>query len=150
MSIRVKHVSPRLILSVAFLYGAVALPLAIRGQQPVPTTQVNQFAGTWHWMYSGRPFVTMVLSPKADGFTGSVTNASIDTNPDGKITSVTALSGSSPIIKSSLVGEILHIVCKVDDDEVEWAVKLTSATSADIILAGDQAPKMEPIRAERQ
>lgn len=150
MSIRVMHLSPRIIFSVALLYGAVALPPAIGGQRPVPSTKVNQFAGTWHWMYSGRPFVTMVLSPKADGFTGSVTNASIDTNPDGKIASATALSGSSPIIKSSFVGGILHIVCRVDNDEVEWEMKLTSTNSADIILAGEQAPKMEPIHAERQ
>jgi hypothetical protein len=150
MNTRIKHVSPRLILSVAFLYWAVALPLTARGQQSVPTTKINEFAGTWHWMYNGRPFATMVLTPKADGLTGSLTNASIDTNPDGKITSATALSGSSPIIKSWLVGEILHIVGKDDDDEVEWAVKLTSATTADIVLGGDKGPKIEPIHAERQ
>jgi len=150
MSMRVNHVSPRLILSVAFLYWVVALPLATTGQHLGSTTTVNEFAGTWHWMYNGRPFVTMVLSPKADGFTGSVTNASIDTDSLGRITSATALSGSSPIIKSSLKGEILYLMCKVDDDEVEWAVKLTSATTADILPAGDQAPKMEPVHAERQ
>jgi hypothetical protein len=43
----------------------------------------------------------------------------------------------------------LHLVCKDEDDEIEWAVKLTSPTTAEIVPSGADAPKMEPIRAER-
>lgn len=99
-------------------------------------------------MFNGQPFATMILEPEAHGLTGSVGNASIDANQDGEITKAVALAGSSPIIKSSLANGMLHLVCKVEDDEIEWIVRLTSPTSAEIVPGGTDAPKMT-IHAEK-
>lgn len=124
------------------------IPAATFAQQAATAT-VNSFAGTWHWMFQGKPFATMVLEVKGGAVTGSITNASIHTDPDGKITEAQAGSGSIAIIRSSMEDGVLHIVSKDGGDEIEWAVKLTSPTTAEIILPGADAPKMEPIRAEK-
>jgi hypothetical protein len=139
----------RFALSLALISTALALPGTTSAQESTPAINSKEFVGTWHWLFHGQAFATMVLESKGDGFTGSITNASIDADPDGKLTNAAALSGSSPIIRSSLEKGILRIVCKVDDDEIEWAMTLTSATTADIKPAGTQAPKMEAIQAKK-
>jgi len=148
MRIRSRHF-PMLVLSLALIPAALVLPWASSAQESTPAANPKNLVGTWHWIFHGQPFATMVLEPKADGFTGSVTNASIEADPDGKLTNAVALSGSSPIIRSSWDKGILRIVCKVDDDEIEWAVTLTSATTAEIAPWGAQAPKLKSIHAEK-
>jgi hypothetical protein len=43
----------------------------------------NLFAGTWHWMFQGKSFSTMTLTPNGSGFTGFVTESRIALNDDG-------------------------------------------------------------------
>jgi hypothetical protein len=149
VSNRNQHFLLRFALLLAFASTALALPGTTSAQASPPGANSREFSGTWHWLYHGQPFATMVLASKGDGFAGSVTNASIDSDADGKLTNAVALSGNSPIIRSSLKDGILRIVCKADDDEIEWAVKLTSPTTAEVEPAGTEAPKMEAIHAEK-
>jgi len=143
----------RIFLRMAILSAVAVLVLlgtstfAQQSAASAPTPQ--SFAGTWHWMFQGKSFATMVIEPKADGVTGSITGASLHTDEDGKLTEAIAGTGVCAIIRSSIKDGALHVVCKTDDDEIEWAVKLTSPTTAEIVASGADAPKMEPIRAEK-
>ena len=147
MRIRSRRIS-LLVAALAFLPSGL-FPWTLRGQESAPVANSKNLAGTWHWIFHGQPFATMVLEPKEDGFAGSITNASINADSDGKLTSAAALPGSSPIIRSSWDNGVLHIVCKVDDDEIEWSVALTSATTAEVAPVGAPGPKLESIRAEK-
>ena len=141
---------PQTILFVLLAAAAFPPATAALAQQPAPAAvSAKDFAGTWHWMFQGKPFVTMILQPHGDGFTGSITNANLHADDQGKITDASAGAGSAPIVKSSIENGVLHIVSKDGDDENEWAVTLTSATTAEIRIAGNEAPKIEPIRAEK-
>ena len=73
----------RFLLNSVVSVALVAFCVATSAQPPAPATDVNEFAGTWHWMFNGQPFATMILKPGAHGLTGSVGNASIDANQDG-------------------------------------------------------------------
>lgn len=141
---------PRPILFVVLAAAAFPPATAVFAQRPAPAAvRAKEFTGTWHWMFQGKPFVTMILQPQKDGFTGSITNANLHADDQGKITDASAGSGSAPIVKSSMENGVLHIVSKDGDDENEWSVTLTSATTAEIRIAGNGAPKIEPIRAEK-
>ena len=142
---------------VPLVFSTLAIAVAVSprattaiAQQSAPATiAARDFAGTWHWMFQGKSFATMILEPKADGVTGSITGVSLHTDDQGKITEAFAGTGTLAIIRSSMKDGVLHVVCKEDDDEIEWAVKLTSPTTAEIVASGPGAPKMEPIRAEK-
>ena len=128
----------------------LSVPAIALAQQSAPgAVTLKDFAGTWHWVFQGKSFATMVLEVKPDEVKGSITNASVHTDSDGKITDVRADSGSSPIVKSSFENGILRIVVKDGGDELEWSVRLTSPTTAEIIPAGADAPKMEAIHSEK-
>lgn len=144
-----KLLVPRLILSFCFVTAAWCVAPVAHAQQSAPALAATAFAGTWHWMFQGKAFATMVIEVKADVVTGSITGASLHTDDDGKITEAIAGTGICSIIRSSIKGGALHVVCKDEDDEIEWAVKLTSPTTAEIVPSGADAPKMEPIRAEK-
>jgi hypothetical protein len=139
---------PRTILSLVAVLLLLA-PSAFAQQSAASELTTQSFAGTWHWMFQGKSFATMVIVVKGDGVTGSITGASLHTDEDGKITEAIAGTGVCAIIRSSMKDGSLHVVCKADDDEIEWAVKLTSPTTAEIVASGADAPKMEPIRAEK-
>ena len=137
-------------LSVAAVALLAISAIAFAQQTAPAAVTFKDFVGTWHWMFEGKPFATMTLEPKADGVTGNITSASLHTDADGRITEAFAGTGTCPIVRSSIKDGVLHIVCKDDDgDEIEWAVKLTSPTTAEVVPSGPDAPKMEPIRAER-
>ena len=140
----------QIVFSVLLTAAAFPLATAVLAQQSAPpAVSTKDFVGTWHWMFQGKPFVTMILEPKADGVTGSVTNASLHADAEGRITEAYAGSGTCPIIRSSLENGVLHIVCKDDSEEIEWAVKLTSPATAEIAPVGMGGPRLEPIRAEK-
>ena len=122
---------------------------ALAQQSGPAAVSAKDFAGTWHWMFQGKPLVTMILEPKDGGFTGSISNANLHTDDQGRITDASAGSGDSPIVKSSMENGVLLIFSKDGDDENEWAVTLTSPATAEIRVAGDGVPEIEPIHAEK-
>ena len=150
MSNHTRFFVPRLVLAATLI--ATALPLQgtfVFAQASPPAAKPEDFAGTWNWMFQGKPFATMAVEVKADGVTGSITGASIHTDENGKITEAIAGTGACSIIRSSMKDGALHLVCKEEDEEIEWAVKLTSPGTAEIVASGADAPKMEPIHAEK-
>jgi hypothetical protein len=100
----------------------------------------RDYAGTWDFMLNGKPFATMVLKQNGDGFTGAITNCTLDMDNDGHITGATPGEGYTPIVSTSLMQNGLRIVQKDGDDETEWEMTLLSATRAEMRMAGENAP----------
>jgi hypothetical protein len=112
--------------------------------------EAADFAGTWNWMFEGKPFATMTLVRKGDQFGGSITHGSIGLDGEGKIASAAAAPGASEIVKSAMEGDALHITLKDAEDTTELWVTLQSADVAEVRFAGPGIPANFPsIRAER-
>src|SRR5260370_1658455 len=71
----------------------------------------EKFAGTWHLMFDGRSFSTMILVRSGSGFTGSVTPSRIALNDDGGLSQADPSEDSTPtpITKATLDASSLHI-----------------------------------------
>ena len=123
---------------------------AAQAAQSSASVTLKDFAGAWNWMFEGKRFATMTLKLDGDQITGSTTHGFIDMDDNGKITSATAAEGESPIVRSSLQDGVLHIVTKKGDDELDFAMTLTSPTTAELRFEGEGAPKnAEPVRLEK-
>jgi hypothetical protein len=122
----------------------LALPGTLRAQTGRQFT-ARDYAGTWDWMFHEKPFATMVLKQKGDGFTGAITNCTLDMDSDGHITGATAGEGYTPIVSTSFTQGGLHIVEKEGDDETEWDMTLQSATKAQMRMAGENAAGADAI-----
>lgn len=128
------------------LIARAAAPQASTG----PTNPADRFAGTWHWMFEGKSFATMVLKSRPSGMTGSLTGAEMELNEDGSLKSA-ASSGEPPseIEKAWVDGSELHFVVMDGDDPMEWLVILKDDHHAQVRpLSGDMA-NMQPIAAEK-
>jgi len=136
---------------VTLLAGLIVAPARLRGQTDQKLeVKAKDFAGTWHWMFQGKPFATMVLHLDGGRITGSITNEHINMDGNGKITIAEATEGISPIVRASLEKGVLHVVGKDGDDEIEWLIELKSADSAELRIGGVEAPpNAEGIRMER-
>ena len=112
-----------------------------------PSNTGEKFAGTWHWMFDGKSFATMVLVRSGSGFTGSVTGSRIALNDDGGLLRADPSDDSKPkaITKATLEGSSLHVRVA---DGFEFMVTLKDNTHAEIHPVG-APPNMKPIPAER-
>ena len=111
---------------------------------------VKDFAGTWNWMFEDRRFATMRLTRDGDQLTGSMTNGNIDLDERGRITSATAAKGTTPIVKTTIEHGKLILLARDGDDETEFAMTLTSPSTAELRFHGDGAPgNAQPIRLEK-
>ena len=54
------------------------------------------FAGTWHWMFKGRSFSTMILVPNGSGFNGSVTESRVSLDDRGNLSKADPTDNSTP------------------------------------------------------
>ena len=112
-----------------------------------PSNTAEQFAGTWHWMFDGRSFSTMILVRGGSGFTGTVTPSRIALNDDGAL--LRADPGEDPTPKpiagARLEGSALHIRVA---DGFRFVVTLKDDTHAEIHPIG-APPNMKPIPAEK-
>jgi hypothetical protein len=107
---------------------------------------VEKFAGTWHWMFNGKSFATMVLVPKGSSFTGSITPSGIALDEDGELSRADSTGDApSPIAKSWLEGSALHLTLM---DGMEFTVTLKDDMHAEI-HPGKAPPNMKPIPAEK-
>ena len=135
--------------------------LLMRGMQPgrVPAiaqstagghAAVKDFAGTWNWMFEDRRFATMTLNQDGDQLTGSMTNGHIDFDERGKISGATAAKGNTPIVKSTMHDGKLILLARNGEEETEFAMTLTSPSTAELRFDGDGAPQnAQPIRLEK-
>jgi beta-lactamase regulating signal transducer with metallopeptidase domain len=73
--------------AITFLFGSSAvLARAVSLQEACVSSNTAQtFAGTWHWMFQGRSFSTMILVQNGSGITGTVTPSHIALDDDGNL-----------------------------------------------------------------
>jgi beta-lactamase regulating signal transducer with metallopeptidase domain len=141
-----------LALTTSLLFGSsTVLARAVSLQQvSAPTNTEEMFAGTWHWMFQGHSFATMILGRNGLGITGSVTPSKIALNDDGELSRADPSDDStpSPIVKTKLEGNALHVTVGDGNQPFEFIVTLKDATHAEIHPIG-APPNMKPIQAER-
>ena len=127
----------------------LTLCIASAAQSPQSHT-AQDFTGTWHWIFQGKPLATMVLEQKDGVITGTITNEWMNMDEQGRITDAQPRPGSSPIVRTSIENGVLRIVEKDGDNETEWSMTLTSATTGELRIAGQDAPaNAEPIPLEK-
>jgi beta-lactamase regulating signal transducer with metallopeptidase domain len=138
-----------LALATSFLFGSsTVLARAVSLQEVSASTKTAQmFAGTWHWMFHGQSFATMILVQNGSGITGSVTESGIALDDDGELSRADPSGNSTPaqISKTKLEGNALRVTVM---DGFEFTVTLKDATHAEIHPIG-APPNMKPIQAER-
>jgi beta-lactamase regulating signal transducer with metallopeptidase domain len=141
-----------LVLATSITFGAGAVLARAQSLQArsEPVNTAEKFAGTWHWMFGGRSFATMVLVRDGSGFTGSVTPSRIALNDDGALSQADPSedSGPSPITKAKLEGSALRVTVGDGNAPFEFVVTLKDETRAEILPKG--APRnMKPIPVEK-
>jgi beta-lactamase regulating signal transducer with metallopeptidase domain len=133
--------------SITFGAGAVLAHAVSLQARSEPSNTAEKFAGTWHWMFDGRSFATMILVRDGSGFTGTVTPSRIALNGDGGLSRAEPFEDSAPkpITVARLEGSALHITVV---DGFEFIVSLKDDTHAEIHPKG-APPNMKPIPAEK-
>ncbi len=141
-----------LALATSFLFGSsTVLARAVSLQEASASTNTAQkFVGTWHWMFQGQSFSTMILLQNGSGITGTVTPSHIALDDDGYLSRADPTDDStpSPISKTKLEGNALRVTIGDGDQPLEFIVTLKDATHAEIHPVG-APPIMKPIQAER-
>jgi beta-lactamase regulating signal transducer with metallopeptidase domain len=141
-----------LALATSFTFGAGAVLAHAMSRQAssAPSNTAKKFAGTWHWMFDGRSFATMILVRDGSRFTGSVTPSRIALNDDGGLSRADPSEDSTPkpIAKASLEGSALHVTVEDGNETFEFSVTLKDDTHAEIHPKG-APPNMKPIPAEK-
>ena len=141
-----------LLLATSTIFGAGAVLAHVTSVQANSDTSktAEKFAGTWHWMFDGRSFSTMILVPSGTAFTGSVTPSRIMLNDDGSLQSADPAEDStpSPIAKAAMEGSGLHVTVKDGNETFDFMMTLKDETHAEIRPIG-APPNMKPIAAEK-
>jgi beta-lactamase regulating signal transducer with metallopeptidase domain len=136
----------------SFLFGSsTVLARAVSLQEASASTNTaKMFAGTWHWMFHGQSFATMILVQNGSGITGSVTPSKIALDDDGGLSRADPSDDSAPaqITKTKLEGNGLRVTVGDGNQPFEFIVTLKDATHAEIHPIG-APPNMKPIQAER-
>jgi len=127
--------------------GAVHAPSLSLQAGSKPSNTAEKFAGTWHWMFDGKSFATMILARSGSYFTGSATESRIALNDDGTLRRADPAEDTTPkrIAKARLEGSALHITVT---SGFEFTVTLKDDTHAEIHPVG-APPNMKPIQAEK-
>jgi beta-lactamase regulating signal transducer with metallopeptidase domain len=137
----------RLVLAMTMTFGGSAMLAHAMSLQAESSNTQEKFAGTWHWMFDGKSFATMILVRSRSGFTGSVTESRIALKDDGSLLRADPSEDSTPkpITKTSLEGSTLRITVT---GGFEFVVNLKDSTHAEIRPVG-APPNMKPIPAEK-
>jgi beta-lactamase regulating signal transducer with metallopeptidase domain len=138
-----------LILATSITFGAgeaLAQTMSVQTSS-ASSNKAEKFAGTWHWMFDGRSFATMVLVRSGSGFAGTVTGSRIALNDDGTLRQADPSEDSTPkpIAKARLHDSELRVTVT---DGFEVIVTLKDDTHAEIRPVG-APPNMKPIAAEK-
>lgn len=115
-------------------------------------SDLQPYAGTWRWMFKGKPFVTMELLVDKDHLTGYMTNGFFSFDGDGNMIDAGSHPGRSAIVRTFFSGSTLHIVVQDDQDKSlsEWTMILTGPKTAEFTTADPEAPKnFKPWTAQR-
>jgi hypothetical protein len=135
-----------LALATSIAFGTGAVLMYATSLQAAESSNTG-FAGTWHWIFGGRSFATMILVRSGSGFTGSVTESRIALNDEGGLLRADPTEDKTPkaIAKAMLEGSALRVRVK---DGFEFTVTLKNDRNAEIHPVG-APPNMKPILAER-
>jgi beta-lactamase regulating signal transducer with metallopeptidase domain len=139
-----------LVLATSITFGAGAVlahAMSLQAGSKPSNNTAEKFAGTWHWMFDGRSFATMILAQSGSGFTGSATESRIALNDDGTLRQAEPGEDTTPkrIAEAKLQGSALHITVT---GGFEFVVTLKDDTHAEIRPLG-APPNMKPIQAEK-
>jgi hypothetical protein len=139
-----------LAMSIPFGAGAVLARAMSLQAGSASSNTAQTFAGTWHWMFDGKSFATMILVRDGSGFTGTVTPSRIALNDDGGLSRADPSENSAPvpIAKAELKGSALHVTVRDGNQPFEFIVTLKDETHAEIHPIGAPA-NMKPIPAEK-
>jgi beta-lactamase regulating signal transducer with metallopeptidase domain len=142
-----------LALSTSLLFGSgtmLAHAVSLQEVSAPANTTAQSFAGTWHWMFQGRSFATMILVQNGSGISGTVTGSKIALDDNGELSNADPSDDSapSPITKTKLEGNTLHVKIGDGTQTFEFIVTLKDANHAEI-HPKDAPPNMKPIRAEK-
>ena len=130
-----------------FGLGAVLMHMMSLQARAQPSSTVERFAGTWHWMFEGRSFATMILVRRGAALAGSVTESRIALNDDGELVRADPSEDTTPkpITTARLEGSALHVTVK---GGFEFLVSLKDDSHVEIRPVG-APPNMKPIPAEK-
>jgi len=141
-----------LALAISFLFGSsTVLARAVSLQEAsASTNSAKKFAGTWHWMFHGQSFSTMILVQNGSWIIGSVTPSRIALDGAGELSKADPSDNSeaSLISKTKQEGNALRVTVGAGKQAFEFLVTLKDATHAEIHPIG-APPNMKPIQAER-
>ncbi len=141
-----------LALSTTFLFGSSAMLARAVSLQEAPASDntAKAFAGTWHWMFNGQSFATMILVQNGSEITGSATESRIALNDDGELSKADPSDNRTPaqITRTKLEGNALHVTVGDGNHPFKFLVTLKDATHAEIHPVG-APPNMKPIQAEK-
>ena len=141
-----------LALATSFLFGSstvLARAVSLR-EVSASTNTAQKFVGTWHWMFHGQSFSTMILVQNGSWIIGSVTPSRIALDDAGELSKADPSdhSGASLISKTKLEGNALRVTVGGGKQSFEFLVTLKDATHAEIHPIG-APPNMKPIQAEK-
>jgi hypothetical protein len=147
---RVGLVALVLAASITFGSGAMLARATSLQAAPGPSNGTQAFAGTWHWMFKGRSFSTMILTPDGTGFRGSVTGSKIALDDQGYLSKADPSDDStpSPITKTVMEASALYVTIRDGNQPFEFLVTLKDDTHAEIHPVAAPA-NMKPIPAEK-
>jgi hypothetical protein len=140
-----------LALAISFLFGSstvLARAVSLR-EASASTNSAKKFAGTWHWMFHGRSFSTMILVQNGSWIIGSVTPSRIALDDAGELSKADPSDNKASLInKTKEEGNALRVTVGGGKQSFEFLVTLKDATHAEIHPVG-APPNMKPIQAER-
>ena len=147
---RVGLVALVLAASITFGSGAMLAHATSMHAASGPSNSKQAFAGIWHWMFKGRSFSTMILTPDGTGFSGSVTGSKIALDDQGYLSKADPSDDStpSPITRAVMEGNALHVTLGDGNQPFEFLVTLKDDTHAEIHPVRAPA-NMKPISAEK-
>jgi TonB family protein len=118
----------------------------------IVSKELQPYAGSWNWMFKGKPFITMRLIPAGDHFTGYMTNGFFWNDGTGAMADAGGEPGTSNVSRTYFVGKVLHIVIEDprDKSNSEWIMTLVTPDKAEFNSADPARPKnMQPWSALR-
>jgi TonB family protein len=118
----------------------------------IVSKELQPYAGSWNWMFKGKPFITMRLVPEGDHFTGYMTNGFFNQDGNGTMTDAGGEPGTSNVSRTYFAGKVLHIVIEDprDKSNSEWTMTLITPDKAEFNSADADRPKnMKPWTALR-
>ena len=133
------------VIGCALIFGSSCLAASAFNFQPaaIVSEELKPFAGSWNWMFKGKPFVTMVLVPAGDHFSGYMTNGFFTNDSNGTMIDAGAEPGTSPISRTFFAGKVLHIVVQDprNNHSAEWTMTLAGPDKAEFFTAEPDRPK---------